>query len=255
MKSADQIREHLRRVPFFRDLGEAELAQFARAARYRRVERGGYFFHEGEPATLLYVLAEGRVRLNQVSAEGQQVLLRFVSVGEPFGWIGSLGGSQYPASAEAADDCAALYWDTETMIALMERHPRLTIAALRMLARQVQELQQRYRELATERVERRIARALLRLSEQTGRQVPGGILLDIRLSRQDLAEMTGTTLYTVSRILSRWEQEGLVKSRRERVLIRRPDGLVQVAEDTSPASADAGGEITPGEDARQSLPR
>lgn len=254
MKSADQIREHLRRVPFFRDLGEAELAQFTRAARHRRMERGGYFFHEGEPATMLYVLVEGRVRLNQVSAEGQQVLLRFVSVGEPFGWIGSLGGSQYPASAEAVDDCAALYWDTETMIGLMERHPRLTMAALRMLARQVQELQQRYRELATERVERRIARALLRLSAQTGRQVPGGILLDIRLSRQDLAEMTGTTLYTVSRILSRWEQEGLVKSRRERVLIRRPDGLVQVAEDTSPAPGD-NGETAPGEDARQALPR
>ena len=105
------------------------------------MERGGYFFLEGEPASLLYVLTEGRVRLNQVSAEGQQVLLRFVSVGEPFGWIGSLGGSEYPASAEAVDDCAALYWDAETMVGLMERHPRLAMGALRMLARQVQELQ------------------------------------------------------------------------------------------------------------------
>ena len=240
MKSADQVREQLRHVPFFRDLGETELATVARAARYRKRERGAYFFHEGDPAATLYVLAEGRVRLNQVSAEGQQVLLRFVAAGEPFGWIGSLGGSQYPASAEAVEDCAALYWDNETMVALMERHPPLAMAALRMLARQVQELQARYRELATERVERRIARALLRLSSQTGRQVPGGILLDVRLSRQDLAEMTGTTLYTVSRILSRWEQAGLVKSRRERVLIRRPEGLVNVAEDTSPDPAGEG---------------
>jgi len=246
MKSAEQIQEHLRHVPFFRDLGETELARVARVARFRKLERGAYFFHEGDPATALYVLAEGRVRLNQVSAEGQQVLLRFVAAGEPFGWIGSLGGSQYPASAEAVEDCAALYWDNETMVGLMERHPPLAMAALRMLARQVQELQERYRELATERVERRIARALLRLSSQTGRQVPGGILLDVRLSRQDLAEMTGTTLYTVSRILSRWEQAGLVKSRRERVLITRPEGLVNVAEDTSPAKV---GEIAAGEGA------
>jgi len=246
MKSAEQIREHLRHVPFFRDLGEPELARVARVARFRKLERGAYFFHEGDPATALYVLAEGRVRLNQVSAEGQQVLLRFVSTGEPFGWIGSLGSTQYPASAEAVDDSVALYWDNETMAELMVQHPRLAMAALRMLARQVQELQERYRELATERVERRIARALLRLSSQTGRQVPGGILLDVRLSRQDLAEMTGTTLYTVSRILSRWEQAGLVKSRRERVLIRRPEGLVNVAEDTSPAKV---GEIAAGEGA------
>lgn len=234
MKSGQEMQDYLQHAPFFRDLGETELARVAQAARCRKVERGAYFFHEGDPAAILYVLAEGRVRLNQVSAEGQQVLLRFVSAGEPFGWIGSLGGTQYPASSEAVDDCLALYWDNETMVALMERHPRLAMGALKMLARQVQEMQERYRELATERVERRVARALLRLSAQTGRQVPGGILLDVRLSRQDLAEMTGTTLYTVSRILSRWEQEGLVKSRRERVLIRQPEGLVRVAEDASP---------------------
>jgi len=249
MMSMEQTPDHLRHVPFFRDLDEAELATVAGAARYRKLERGAFFFHEGDPAAVLYVLTEGRVRLNQVSAEGQQVLLRFVSAGEPFGWIGSLGGTQYPASAEAIDDSVALYWDGETMTQLMERHPRLAMAALRMLARQVQELQERYRELATERVERRLARALLRLSAQTGRQVPGGILLDVRLSRQDLAEMTGTTLYTVSRILSRWEQAGLVKSRRERVLIRRPEGLVSVAEDISPAPAPDDGEIAAGEGA------
>jgi CRP-like cAMP-binding protein len=239
MKSVEQIQECLRQAAFFGELREEELARLARAARCQALERGAFFFHEGDPATRLYVLAEGQVRLSQVSAEGQQVLLRLVSAGDIFGWIGSLGGSHYPASAEAADDSLALYWESKTMESLIERHPGLAMAALKMLARQVQEMQERYRELATERVERRLARALLRLSAQTGRQVPGGILLDVRLSRQDLAEMTGTTLYTVSRILSRWEQAGLVKSRRERVLIRRPQGLVDVAEDTSPApSAD-----------------
>ncbi len=234
MKPQVQVLDVLSQAPVFRELGEAELSGMAGAARHRAAERGAFFFHEGDPAVRLYVLCEGQVRLNQVSVEGQQILLRFVSPGDPFGWIGCVGGSHYAASAEAVDDSIALYWDSETMASLMERHPRLAMAALRMLALQVQEMQERYRELATERVERRIARALLRLSGQTGRKVPGGILLDIRLSRQDLAEMTGTTVYTVSRILSRWEQAGLVKSRRERVLIRQPDALVGVAEDSAP---------------------
>ena len=98
------------------------------------------------------------------------------------------------------------------------------------------ELQDRGRELSTEQVDRRVARALLRLAQQTGRKVEGGILLGIRLSRLDLAEMTGTTLFTTSRILSRWTQEGLIEAGRQKVLLRRPHQLVCIAEDLPQAA-------------------
>lgn len=223
--------QHLRHIGLFRGLDDAELATIAGAAWHRQVERGAFFFHEGNPAGSLYVLTRGRVKLAQVTADGQEVLLRLVGLGEIFGGLGMLGDSEYPVSAQAVEDCLALAWDSDTMAALLERTPRLALNALQMLAGHVRELQDRFRELATERVERRVARTLLRLASETGRQMPGGILLDVRLSRQDLANMTGTTVYTVSRILARWETEGLVKSRRERVLIRNPHGLVVVAED------------------------
>jgi CRP-like cAMP-binding protein len=95
----------------------------------------------------------------------------------------------------------------------------------------LRQFQDRLRELATERVERRLARMLLRLARQSGQKVTGGILIDLPLSRQNLAEMIGTTLYTVSRILSQWEAHGLVETGRERVVIRRPHGLVVIADD------------------------
>jgi CRP-like cAMP-binding protein len=114
----------------------------------------------------------------------------------------------------------------------MERMARLAINALHSVTQRTHELQDRYRELATERVERRVARALLRLVRQTGRRQPeGGVLIDMPLSRQDVAEMTGTTLYTVSRILSHWEQLGLVAGAREQVVILSSHGLVAIAED------------------------
>ena len=97
--------------------------------------------------------------------------------------------------------------------------------------RRFHELQDRYRELATERVERRVARALLRLARQTGTRTQEGVLLDLPLSRQDLGQMTGTTQYTASRILSGWEHKGLIVTGRERVVIRDPHGLVIIAED------------------------
>ena len=113
-----------------------------------------------------------------------------------------------------------LTWEDDVMLNLMQKHPQLAINSLSILAKRIQEFQDRFRELATERVERRVARALTH-----------GILIDITLTRQDLAEMTGTTLYTVSRILSQWEKDGLVSSQREQVTILSPHQLVVIAED------------------------
>ena len=122
-------------------------------------------------------------------------------------------------------------WDYESSIRLMERYPQISLNGLRLVASRFRELQDRYRELSTERVEQRVARALMRLARQAGKRTDEGVLLDLPLSRQDLGEMTGTTLYTVSRIMSRWEQYGLVVTGRERIVIRNPHGLVIIAED------------------------
>lgn len=223
--------EYLRQIELFRGLDSAELAAVAQVAQHRRTGRGGAFFFQGDPATLCYTLTQGRVRLAQITPQGHQVILRFIAPGESFGVVAALSNTVYPASAEAVDDCLALAWDGESLEHLMERYPRLALNGMRLLAERVREFQDRLRELATERIERRIARTLLRLVRQSGRKVQGGVLIDLPLSRQDLAEMAGTTLYTVSRILSRWERQGFIEAGRERVLIRFPHGLVAIAED------------------------
>jgi len=123
-----------------------------------------------------------------------------------------------------------LGWDSASLEQLMERFPRIAINGLRLVSQRWHEVEERYRELATERVERRIAQTLLRLVRQVGRKVENGVLIDLPLTRQDLADMTGTTHYSVSRILSRWEQENLIEARRGRVLICYPHGLAHIAE-------------------------
>jgi CRP-like cAMP-binding protein len=104
---------------------------------------------------------------------------------------------------------------------------------MKLMTSYIQEMQERYRELATEKVERRIARVLLRLTSQMGVKTKDGSI-ELTFTRQDLAEMSGTTLYTVSRVLSEWERQGLVEAGRERVLIRKPHGVVQIAEELNP---------------------
>jgi CRP-like cAMP-binding protein len=111
----------------------------------------------------------------------------------------------------------------------MQTRPYLSFDLMKLMTTYIQEMQERYRELATEKVERRIARALLRLAAQMGAKIEGGI--ELSFTRQDLAEMSGTTLYTVSRVLSDWERQGLVEAGRERVVIRNPHGMVSIAEE------------------------
>lgn len=228
-------REWLSGQPLFQGLDRSHIEEVVNDARQRQAEHGRYFFHQGDQATAFYVLIQGRVRIAQLTPEGQQVTLRIASPGEMFGGIAALGEPTYPASAQALETSAALVWDGDTMFRLMEQHPRIALNTLHLLVGRYQELQDRYRELATERVERRVARALLRLARQTGRKVEGGVLIDFPLSREDLAELAGTTLYTASRILSGWERQGLVEAGRQRVLVRIPHGLVAIAEDLAPS--------------------
>jgi CRP-like cAMP-binding protein len=227
----DNLLALLARSPLFRDAGTAELEAALAVAGRRRVEKGAFFFHQDEPAVYFYVLVEGQVRLSQLTAEGHQVIIRFMGPGDGMGIIVALSNTTYPLSAEAVSDCLALRWDYESTVRLMERHSRLGLNGLRLVAGRFQDLQDRYRELSTERVERRIARVLLRLARQTGRRTENGVLIDLPLSRQDLGEMTGTTLYTVSRTLSGWEHQGLIESGRERIIICDPHTLVSIAED------------------------
>ena len=127
------------------------------------------------------------------------------------------------------------------MSELMITFPQIPINVLYAQSMRVRELQHCYRELATEPVERRVAHALMRLATAAGWKTEEGLLIDMPLSHQDLAEMTGTTLFTVSRTLKQWEDQGLVISGRERVIIRYPHGLVSIAEDLPPRSSDPAG--------------
>ena len=234
--SSQQDIEHLQRVGVFQGIAPDNLVRIAQVARRRRIPAETFLFHQGDPAEVIYVPVQGRLKLTQITPEGHEVILRYVGVGEMTGATALFGDTAYPASAETVEEAIVLGWDNETMIQLIGQYPRLGLNILHLLSVRLQELQDRLREMSTERVERRIARALLRLVSQLGRKVETGVLIDLPLSRQDLANMTGTTLYTVSRILSRWEEEGIIEAGREKVLIKHPPRLVVIAEDLPPAA-------------------
>jgi len=227
----DTRSEKIRQIPLFARLTENGLQAVEQAAHVQKVEEGNFVFYQDDAVERIYVLEEGRVMLTQLAPDGQQVILRVATPGMMIAAIGIVAGAVYPVTAQAAEDSRLLYWSQSEMLALIERFPVLALNAMRVLSGHVREFQDRYRELATERVERRLARTVIRLASQAGKKTDEGVLIDLQLTRQDLAEMTGTTLYTVSRIMSQWESQGLVQAGREKVLIRFPHGLVRIADD------------------------
>ena len=219
-----------RQVSVFRNATDEDLHLIARLGIERSIEEGEYFFFQGDPADYLYVLISGRAKLMQANPAGQQVNLRTINGWQMFGALGAVReGATYPASAQALENSTALALKSEDLRGLMQTRPYLSFDLMKLMTGYIQEMQERYRELATEKVERRIARSLLRLASQMGIKNQGGI--ELAFTRQDLAEMSGTTLYTVSRVLSDWERQGLVEAGRERVIIRNPHGVVSIAEE------------------------
>jgi CRP-like cAMP-binding protein len=227
-----QLLALLKSNPLFQNLNDHALEQVAQAAHRLRKQDGEFFFFQGDPAARVHFVIQGKVKLAQTTGDGQQVLMEYIGPGRVFSIIAMLPKARYPVSSQAVGESEVLYWPREAIVSLNEQYPTLSANMMQLMATQIGEFQNRIRELSTQRVERRIARVLMRLARQTGQRLPDGVLIDLAISRQDLAEMTGTTLFTVSRTLKRWETNGLIESRREHVIIRQPHSLVKIAEES-----------------------
>lgn len=221
----------LKRVVVFEKATDEDLKLILDNSLSRSAEEGEFFFFQGDHAQFLYVLTSGQVKLMQSNPSGQQVNLRTIYPWQMFGALGVVRtGASYPASAQALEDSAALAIKGDFLHSMIETRPYLSFDLMKLMTSYIQEMQVRYRELATERVEQRVANTLLRLASQMGIKSEKETIIELLFSRQDVAEMTGTTLYTVSRLLSEWERKGIIETGRERIKILKPHDLVRISD-------------------------
>lgn len=217
-------------LPTFAGLSGEELDHVLASARSARYPKDSAIFSQGEEATRFFLLLSGHIRVVQTSPEGHQVVARYIKEGELFGIAVAMGLSHYPATAVAAVDCVALSWPNSGWPDLQSRFPSFGASTYRTIGSRLQDTQARVMEMSTEQVEQRVAHTILRLVKQSGRKTEDGIEIDFPITRQEIAEMTGTTLHTVSRLLSAWEDEGLVRGGRQKVTVTDPHGLMMLAE-------------------------
>jgi CRP-like cAMP-binding protein len=204
-------------------LSHDDILKIASCARPKSFARDESVFMQGQPSRCLLLIRTGSVKVTQISSSGNEVILWMYGKGNVLGVLSEPAGDLHPSSARTMEATTALIWDCAALQSLMEMCPKIRQNLSQILMSRLHELEERFREVATEKVPRRLALALMRLSKHVGKKVHEGI--EVSLSREELAQMTGTTLFTISRILSQWSREDFVTSRRESVLLRDPGRL------------------------------
>jgi len=205
------------RPPLFVGILPADYEKIRATGRMRVFTRGELLHLKDDPVTQVSLVTSGYVKVTQLGFTGSEVILHLVAPGDVLGASCLLSTGRHHTTAQAFRVCHALTWDARSFKALTESFPVLHQNMVRVLGHELLDLAERFREIATEKVALRVARQLIRLHSKIGRQVNG--FVEVRLSREELAQMTGTTLFTVSRLLSTWEASGIVKPTREAVTI------------------------------------
>lgn len=218
----------LTNVVAFARLETIQIREILDQALPRRFNAGATVFNAGDAADHFFLLLDGHIRVVRITQNGEQIIALHIPAGQLFGIAHAIGHDEYPATAIAADECLALAWPSRLWKDFVATYDGFGEEVSKSLGRRMTEIHDKAVELATLQVQQRIANALLRLINQSGKTTADGIEIDFPITRQDLSEITGSTLHTVSRVLSQWEKDGLVKSARKKIVVTDAHSLVVI---------------------------
>lgn len=216
------------RLPFFKHLSPESIGAINARFRDRSFPADKPVYLEGDPAEYLYLIAMGRVKLVRNAASGREVVLDILHGGEYFGSLKALGTDHYSETAITQTEGCILQISGEDFERILKEHPDVSMKVLQAVAKRLDESRELIQQLSTYTVEQRLASALLRLAGKLGEPQEAGVLLQLPLSGQDLASMTGATVESVSRVMSRFAKAGLIRSGRKWVAVADRVGLEQV---------------------------
>lgn len=223
------VEEAIRRSAMFRRLGQEDRQRLTAVSRLKTYAKGDRIFGEGEPSDAFFIVVSGRVKIVKMTPTGKDVILEIFGSGDPFGAVAAYEGRPFPASAFALEDTVCLLIPRSSFFTLLEEHPSLVRGLLLGLTQRLVELTNRLTEMTGGRVEARFARLFLKLGENLGRAGPGGTSIPMALSRQELADLTGTTIETCIRIMSRWGKDEIVRTEKDGFVLLDKTALEELA--------------------------
>ncbi len=204
--------EVLKQTLIFSGSDAEALERLAKLAVVRSFAPGEFIFYEGDPPDWFYILYQGKVKILKHSPSGKDIIIAVFTPGEIFGEVAVFQGRPYPASAQAAEEVIVLGIKYQELLPFMAQNPQVSLRIISTLGERLKSAHERLKDLTTEKVEVRLAKVLLMLSSKLGSTLP--------FTRQELADITGTTIETTIRILSQFKKQGLIHSYRGKIIIR-----------------------------------
>lgn len=222
----------LRPIAHFSSLSDADIRFVLDHAQNHRFDAGTDVFREDDRADRFYLLLDGHIRVVRTNPDGEDVIVLHIHSGGMFGIAPALGRDTYPATARCAGEIYALSWPSALWTRFVQDFPGFAQSTYGTVGDRVAEMNARIMELATKQVEERVACALLRMAAQSGEQTENGVRISFPITRQNIADLTGSTLHTISRLLSAWDKSGVIQSARREIIIKSPDALMRLAGQT-----------------------
>ncbi|MBF0606107.1 MAG: Crp/Fnr family transcriptional regulator [Magnetococcales bacterium] len=219
----------LKEVGFFKGLNDGEIKDIVPYLQHVSYKKREMVFSEGERSEWLYIVIEGKVKITKLSNEGKEIILELIQTKELFGAVAVFKDFPYPANAVAMDPTTALKVSRKDLLKLLDRYPTLMLSLASLIGDRMKDSYEMLKSIALECVESRIASLLLKLADKSADKVPPGgeegSVIDLRLTRQDIADMVGTTVETSIRTFSKFKKEGLIIEHNGRIIINDRIGL------------------------------
>ena len=218
--------KNLKKIDLFKNLSDEELKElehYVTTAMYRKKED---IFTEGDAPEWFYIVLTGKIKVTKISHDGKEIILELISPYDIFGGVAVLRNFPYPANAVAMEDSEILKISRKNLMRLVDRFPNLMFCIALQLGDRMKSSYDTLKNIALERVEARIAALLLKLGNKVGVETDAGLMIDMRLTKQDVADMVGTTVETSIRTFSKFKKEGLVTDSDGKIIIKDREGLM-----------------------------
>jgi CRP-like cAMP-binding protein len=210
----------VRQVTIFNTLSAEEAKEISPYFLQGKFRKKEAIFSEGDPSELFYIVKKGKVKITKLSHEGKEIILEIISPLDFFGGIAVLRGFPYPANAVAMEDTEVLKISRKNLMSILDRFPNLMYCMATNIGDRIKGSHETLKSIALEKVESRIASLLIKLSDKAGEKTLEGTAINMKLTKQDIAEMVGTTVETSIRTMSKLSKSGLVSVKVGRIIIK-----------------------------------
>ncbi len=218
--------KNLKKIDLFKNLSDEELKELEPYLVSTAFKKKGEIFSEGDQPEWFYIVSKGKIKITKLSHEGKEIILELISPTDIFGGVAVLRNFPYPANAVAMEDSEVIKISRKNLMRLVDRFPNLMYCIALQLGDRMKSSYDSLKNIALERVEARIAALLLKLSNKVGIETREGIAIDMRLTKQDVADMVGTTVETSIRTFSKFKKQGLLADRDGKIVIKDREGLM-----------------------------